>query len=199
MPSMDHPAPSRPASSTCSLWLFWGLSVFILVTDLLSKHWVFLAFAKDPLHAFENFPWISKAVNKGVAFSLGSDYPLFIPIMTLVLVPGIFVWFWWKLRPQADWIVHLCFGLIMGGAIGNAYDRSLVLFNLSPRFQSFVDWNYGCPGVGPGVRDFIHVDLGFWPFHPWPTFNIADSGLTIGITILVLHTLFVRPPKTSKK
>jgi signal peptidase II len=194
---MDHPAPSRPSSSTRSLWLFWGLTVFILISDLLSKHLIFQALAQNPTKAFTNLPWIMPAVNKGVAFSLGSDYPLFIPVMTLVLVPGIFVWFWWKLRPQADWIVHLCFGLIMGGAIGNAYDRSLVLFNLSSRFQGFVDWNYGSPGVGPGVRDFLHFDLGFWPFHPWPTFNIADSGLTVGITILVLHTLFVRPPKSS--
>ena len=44
-----------------------------------------------------------------------------------------------------------------------------------------------------GVRDFIHVDLGFWPLNPWPTFNIADAGITGGF--LVLAALSLAKPK----
>ena len=40
--------------------------------------------------------------------------------------------------------------------------------------------------VVPLVGLFLHVDLGFPPFHPWPTFNIADSGICVGFAILVL-------------
>jgi signal peptidase II len=67
---------------------------------------------------------------------------------------------------------NLAFGLVLGGALGNAIDR--VAFRL---------------GRLGGVRDFIHVDLGFWPLNPFPTFNLADSGITVGFALLVLLSL----------
>jgi lipoprotein signal peptidase len=36
------------------------------------------------------------------------------------------------------------------------------------------------------VRDFLKVDLGFWPLDPWPVFNFADSCISIGFVLLVL-------------
>jgi signal peptidase II len=65
----------------------------------------------------------------------------------------------------------VAFGLIMGGAAGNLLDR---IFNRN------------------GVVDFIDVGLGtsrFW------TFNIADSGITIGAILLILSSLFEHKPQ----
>ena len=72
--------------------------------------------------------------------------------------------------------------MILGGALGNLYDR-LGLHHLI--------WNY--PGelheVGQpvyAVRDWILVMIGDWP---WPNFNIADSMLVVGVSLLFIATI----------
>jgi lipoprotein signal peptidase len=56
-------------------------------------------------------------------------------------------------------------GLILGGALGNAFDRII---------------------NGGGVTDFIN-------FHFWPVFNVADSAVTIGVVLLVIGYLTRKP------
>jgi signal peptidase II len=65
----------------------------------------------------------------------------------------------------------LAFGLILGGAIGNLLDRLWL-------------------GV---VIDFIDVGIGT---HRWPFFNIADSGISVGVVLLA--TRFLREPRASQ-
>ena len=59
--------------------------------------------------------------------------------------------------------------MLLAGALGNIHDR---LFNNGQ------------------VVDFIEVNLHFWPANPWPTFNIADVLLCVGVAILVINLLF---------
>jgi signal peptidase II len=61
---------------------------------------------------------------------------------------------------------RLAFGLILGGAIGNLTDRI----------------------VHGAVIDFFDFYVG--AYH-WPAFNVADIGLTVGITILLIHAFFI--------
>jgi signal peptidase II len=77
-----------------------------------------------------------------------------------VLVIGIFLFYYEKIE-KSHILVKLGSGLIVGGAIGNLIDR--VLYK--------------------GVVDFI--DLGWFP-----SFNIADSGISIGVTLLIIYFLF---------
>jgi lipoprotein signal peptidase len=74
---------------------------------------------------------------------------------------------YWIFRPtvRGDRVLCIALGLILGGTLGNLYDR--VLFH--------------------GVRDFLHWHLWFI----WPDFNIADSCLVCGAGLLLLHALFV--------
>jgi signal peptidase II len=134
-----------------------------LLADLLSKSLIF-AYPTALEHLF----WISLAYNQGVAWSLFATYPWLVVGVTVVLIP-VLTWVWWRHYRQVGGIANLAFGLILGGAAGNGVDRVGM-----------------AAGMLPGVRDFIHVDLGFAPFHPWPTFNIADSGICIGFALLVL-------------
>ena len=63
-------------------------------------------------------------------------------------------------------------GLVSGGAIGNAIDR-----------------------IRMGeVVDFLDVYLGFTSLPHWPTFNVADSGVTIGVGIFLFHIIFKKVP-----
>jgi signal peptidase II len=48
------------------------------------------------------------------------------------------------------------------------------------------------------VRDFLHFDLGFAPFHPWPAFNIADASICVGVAVLAL-CLFLRPARAGDR
>jgi len=92
----------------------------------------------------------------------GSLWGLFPDATTLliwfsVIVIGVFLYYYPKIIQQPT-IVQVCSGLIVGGALGNLIDR--ILFG--------------------GVIDFIN--LGFWP-----SFNIADSALTVGIIVLIYY------------
>jgi signal peptidase II len=62
-------------------------------------------------------------------------------------------------------IVSAAFALIMGGAAGNLFDRV----------------------VRGRVVDFIYFHYYAWSY---PVFNIADSAITIGVAIILLHSLF---------
>jgi signal peptidase II len=73
-------------------------------------------------------------------------------------------------RYRDRWIL-ISFGLILGGAIGNLLDRLWL-------------------GV---VIDFIDVGIGR---HRWPFFNIADSGISVGVVLLALR--FLREPKSNE-
>jgi len=69
----------------------------------------------------------------------------------------------------------IAFGLIVGGALGNMYDRWFFTDHL--------------------VRDFIYLD--FWP--TFPTFNLADSCLCVGVVMLAIFLLFMMEKKHDNK
>ena len=102
--------------------------------------------------------------NDGAAFSLlpGATW-LFIPVTIVAL--GMVAWFHRSFRDRGPWI-HVVLGAVLGGTLGNLTDRV--------RFGYVVDW----------------VDVGIGDLR-WPTFNVADPAVVIGIGILVLYLTFV--------
>ena len=75
----------------------------------------------------------------------------------------------WQM-PAAHRTPQLGLACIMGGAIGNLIDRARLGY----------------------VIDFVDV---YWGTHHWPAFNVADSAITVGVTLLVLDVL--REPRAS--
>lgn len=153
---------------------FWPAFFAVLALDQITKYWV-----TATAHAGTFPDWIQLRYNPGIAWSLFDRYPSLVALSTLALIP-ILTWVWWRWYRPLGRTENLTFGLILGGALGNGIDRVV----LTPL------------GFSQGVRDFIHVDLGFWPLNPWPTFNIADSGISIGFTLLILSSLRHRPVAT---
>jgi signal peptidase II len=149
--------------------MFWpglGIAGIVLALDQTSK-WVILAWLMDrpgivPVTGFFNLVLVW---NRGVSFGLfpaeGALGPWiwigFASIVTLVLLVLLY-----RTRSIATGIAY---GLIAGGAVGNAIDRG--------RFGAVVDF-----------LDF-HV-LGWH----WPAFNVADSGISVGVVVLILLSLF---------
>ncbi|MGD2019434.1 MAG: signal peptidase II [Thiohalocapsa sp.] len=151
-------------------WLW--LSLVILLLDQASK-WLVLA-ALEPYQVIELVPNLNLTLmfNTGAAFSLLSDaggwqrwlFAAFALAVTLVLV----VWLL-RLKPGEGWLAA-GLALIIGGAVGNLIDRMLL----------------------GHVVDFIQVYLPVIPlalFNPWPSFNVADSAISIGVVLLVIESL----------
>jgi signal peptidase II len=90
-------------------------------------------------------------------------------IGTTLLAIGLLIVFFRRLEPQAR-LSALALGVILGGAIGNLIDRLY----------------YG------EVIDFL--DFHLWGGYTWPTFNLADSFIVVGVGILMLEILFDREP-----
>lgn len=143
-------------------WVAGILTFGWLVLDLITKSWALRALAGGVrMELLGGLLPLTLAFNTGAAFGLriGSDPRLvFIPITFLAI--GFLVSL---LRSAAatDWIRVVAISLVMGGALGNLYDRM--------RWQR-------------GVVDFLGpVDLGFTLF---PIFNVADIGITCGAILL---------------
>ena len=142
-------------------WLL--LAAAIAVLDLWSK--ALWTYPERPLGR----PRVEKVIWDGVfeirtIWNTGGVWSLEIPQallfgVTLLAIPLIVLWlFWPKESSRVETIGKL---LVLGGAIGNLYDR----------------WRY------EAVRDFIQVYLFGWPY---PTFNVADIALVVGIGLLLI-------------
>jgi signal peptidase II len=162
------PAPAADLGAAPVRWApwFWPALIATAAIDLATKSLVF------GMHPLSLPTWMEHHYNTGVAWSLLDRHPEIVTGLTLVLIPFL-TWVWWSGYRKLGRVENLAFGLILGGALGNGYDRVLARF-----------------GHWPGVRDFLHVDLGFPPFDPWPTFNVADSGITVGFILLLAKALW---------
>lgn len=134
-----------------------------LVMDGLTKTW-----AEQTLELRQPVPVLGQvfrftlSYNTGVAFSLFANGGLWPLIVTGIIIVGLVAWFANALRigefpPLAGWPI----GLLLGGAIANFADR-----------------------LADGrVTDFLDVGLGA---SRWPSFNLADSFIVLGVIILIL-------------
>jgi signal peptidase II len=106
---------------------------------------------------------LALAFNSGFAFSLFSGRAV---IITVLLCVGVVVLGWVVARVRT---VPLAIGggLVLGGAVGNLSERII-------------------GGNSGRVPDFVTLDY-------WPTFNVADACVTIGVVIVIVALLFGRP------
>jgi signal peptidase II len=110
---------------------------------------------------------LSHVRNRGAAFGILSDWDLpyqtaLLSALSLGALVAIAVYF---LRlPASARLPRAALALVLGGAVGNLLDR--------------VRLGY--------VVDFVHV---YWRRYQWPDFNVADSAITVGVTLLVLDIL----------
>ena len=145
--------------------LFLSMVFGILIADVITKR---LAEASLPLHqpqpVIGDFLRWTLTYNTGAAMNmtLGAPSRVVFSVLAIVMIVVI-VKMWRGLPPTSSWLAA-ALGMITAGATGNLIDR----------IRS-----------AQGVVDFIDVGIGaarFW------TFNVADSGVTVGAVILALLT-----------
>ncbi len=142
-------------------WLW--VSAAVVVLDQYSK--VLVDSSLELYHSIELIPSLAmyKIYNSGAAFSFLSDASgwqrwFFIALASLVVIV-LTAWLYHLQKNQLR--MALALSLVLGGAVGNLIDRVL----------------YGY------VIDFIDVYYASWH---WPTFNVADSAITLGAALLLL-------------
>lgn len=160
-PPTDRARASTPTRS--GFLLFSAVALAGTLLDLLTKYRVFerLPGPGDAVAVWGSLLRFVHSENPGIVFGLfpGRGGDLFL-VVSVVALPLLLV-----LASRTGRLWPLAgLAAVTAGTTGNLYDR--ILFSR--------------------VRDFIEFDLGFWPFHPWPIFNVADSFICVGVAILLI-------------
>lgn len=150
---------------------FWLAAVVTAAVDLASKALVFQILGGGPppdnLYTDESVIWVLPGAfrlichyNTGGAFGMQAGNVLLFLGATAVLVPALVMMAYHTREPDAPlWAL----GLVIGGAVGNLYDR---LFHV-------------------GVRDFLEIINPRTGVGLWPVFNIADVAIVAGVIVYV--------------
>jgi signal peptidase II len=149
--------------------VFITITLFCFFIDRLTKHLAVLFLkGRRSVSIVDNFLDLTYVENKGAAFGLFSniDSMFRIPFLTLVaLLALIFIVYIYLKLSQEERMTRLSLSFVLGGAIGNIYDRFLHGY----------------------VVDFI--DVHYYRLFTWPTFNFADIVISIGAGLIVLSLI----------
>jgi signal peptidase II len=150
-------------------WIWFTLSAF--AADRATKYVVEKFTTLDYYHVvIPKFLSLIHTRNPGLAFGVFSDSPsarltLLLSLSTL-LVCALLTWLLVSGHAGGD-TARIGVGLILGGALGNLYDR--VLYSK--------------------VTDFLYFQIG--SYH-WPAFNLADSAITVGAALIAVELIFLQ-------
>ena len=164
---------NQRASATDIAWRWWTLPISVAVADQLTKLAVstLMYYGQSiPLTGFFNLVHVW---NTGAAFSFLADAGGWQRYFFIVITLGVSIALVVMLRKPRTRTEALGYSLVLGGALGNGFDRV--------------------------VRGYVVDYLDFyWRNWHWPAFNVADSGITLGVFLLVLNTFKIanEQPKT---
>ena len=140
----------------------------VFVLDRMTKALVGSSIAPEgSVTVIKGFFDLTYARNTGAAFSILSDaHESFrVPFLLISTAAAIALLFYFikKTAPEHK-AMQFALALILGGAAGNLADRLMYGYVVD-----FIDWHIG-------------------GFH-WPAFNVADSGITVGVVLLGIETI----------
>lgn len=152
----------------------WRIFVFclpaVIVCDQISKIAVSrLMYRGQSIPVIPQFASITFVKNPNAAFGIPVGSPVIMMVLTS-LATALLIFYFAKLKEKGS-LLYVGLALIIGGAIGNLVDRF--------RMRQVIDF----------------IELGFRQFK-WPVFNIADSCVTIGITVILFSWIFGKKSKS---
>jgi signal peptidase II len=137
-----------------------SVAAVIVLIDQLTKIWAVSALSDGPVEVIGTVLQFRLTRNPGGAFSLLTGLTPVLAVLAVVMV----VYIVRTTRRTTDVVMAYSLAFVLGGAVGNLVDRLL----RSPGF------------LRGEVVDFIKVPN-------WPTFNIADSAITIGVILIAVR------------
>lgn len=147
---------------------FACVAIFCAIVDLVSKQFV-VGINKPVVRGLLRFQYVE---NTGAGWSIFSGSTIELAIISIFAVVALV--FYVVFSKTNNVLFHVSIGLIVGGALGNFFERVILGY----------------------VRDFIKLE-----FINFPTFNIADSFLTIGVVLYCLYFLInaIKEARSKKK
>lgn len=139
------------------------ISTIILVLDQTTKLYIDANFRlHESVPVIRNLFHLTYVRNKGAAFGILSDSAIRIPFFITVSFVAMLGILWYLNRIREDQsLAAFSLSLVFAGALGNLIDRIRL----------------------GEVIDFLDV---FWGRYHWPAFNVADSAITVGVTLLFI-------------
>lgn len=170
-PETTRPSPPSPrrawSDRVLSYRMLWALAVIVFTLDQLTKTWI-VATLPFPTYeppgaitVIDGFFYITHVGNTGAAWSLFEGKSGMLAILAGATLLGIYFWRH-HLGLQAR-RAQIAFGLLCGGIVGNFFDRVL-----HDHVIDFLDFHFGS--------------------YVYPTFNIADAGICIGVFLYLWHS-----------
>jgi signal peptidase II len=167
-------AKPRPLSERVRAYrLLWAIALAVFVADQATKLWVVKNILFDPWHThgqpdaqievIPGFFYLIHVGNTGAAWSMFSGKSVLLALLAAATLIAIF--FWRHALGLRARVSQVCFGLLCGGIVGNLLDRLL----------------------HKHVIDFI--DLHFGRSYVYPTFNVADSAICVGVILYLWQSL----------
>ena len=144
----------------------------VFLADYSTKYAAVKYLIEKPFEIFGNIFKFQLVFNTGAAFSIATNATIFLSGFSMVVAAGIL--YFTSRIDSIKWALGL--GLVLGGIFGNLSDR---IFR-EP---------YGLQGA---VVDWISV-------LSWPTFNIADSAVVVGVLLIVNLIWKKVPPRLVTK
>ena len=159
-----------------------GIILFSIVADQLTKLWALVRFTNetgapnhDVINVVGELVRFQLVFNKGAAFSSRpQDLMPFLPpwlffLLISIVATAVLLWFY-KAIDKRDWMSRLGVIMILGGAVGNFIDRMRLSM----------------------VVDFIDCDFPDFIMTRFPTYNVADSFVTVGVAVVILSPVILR-------
>jgi signal peptidase II len=163
--------------------LFVGVTALGVLADQLTKWWVVHNIPADgarPIQVIPHFLDIVHAKNPGAAFGMLGDFEQrHWVFLVFTVVPGGVIFDMFRKLPTDDWYQATALGLVLSGAVGNAIDRVRQHY-----VTDFIRVYTDLPWLERWLLDTLHTA-------EWPSFNIADSTLVVGVVMFVIHQLFL--------
>jgi signal peptidase II len=167
-PTPPAPAPADRARRILAYRRFWILAVSVFLLDQASKAWIFATIPygtygpPGAITVIDGFFHLVHVGNTGAAWSLFSGRSTLLAGLAALTLVAIYLWR--ATLGLRSVTVQTGFGLLCGGIVGNFVDRLL----------------HG------HVVDFIDLHFGSYIY---PTFNVADAGICVGVGLYMLWTL----------
>lgn len=146
---------------------FWTIIIIIWILDFISKYYAleFLDPAKNPSVTYHGYSVIGEWFRLRLTYNTGGVFGIFqgnaFIFHMLTGIAILFLLFYYIKTADFSRLFQLSIAFILGGALGNFTDRFF----------------------RPGVVDFIDMGIGNYR---WPTYNIADSFITVGAVLLAV-------------
>lgn len=161
------------------LCLYFSVSILAIVLDQITKNWASAALGDGSSYVVFSWFKFQLAHNYGAAFSFLGDasgwqrwmFSVLAVVVSIVLI----VWIVKTVQrnEKGRWCELLALSLILGGAIGNVYDRLLLGYVVD-----FIVWHY---------QD-----------NYFPTFNIADSAICSGAALMIFDMFFLQKNESAE-